>query len=437
MLRRDFFKVSVATAALLQTSNLFAQKPKNITIDSKLLKTTVAICGGGFAGLSAAKFLKELNPTLDVTLIEQRSNFMSCPLSNGWLGGVKDITYESLNFDYNSAVNAYGYNFINETIVAINRAEKTIQTNNKEIKYDYMIMCPGVDYNYTKLFKKDTKKAQEALLKAPPGLKPGSEHLALKRMITNFKGGNFILTIPSQAYKCPPAPYERACMIANYFKENKIDGKVIVIDPRRKPGAKPKKFVKAFNEIYPNIIEYRKLTSFKDIDFDKKIISVEYFDTKSMDYKKENIPYEEASIIPPNKANKLVEIANIETYTQGWVKLRQPTFRTVSDEDVYVIGDAQGEYPYPKSGQMAYSCAYIVAKELTARMAKKEFNYKENMPGNVCYSMVTSKKSVSITHSYTLDDKVNVSSVTSKINKATADASRNWYHGLTADIFGL
>lgn len=439
MLRRDFFKTSVATAALLQTSNVFATNTKNIMNENiqKTIKTTIVICGGGFAGLSAAKFLKELNPNLEVTVIEKRSNFMSCPMSNAWLGEVKDITFESLNFDYNSAVNAYSYNFINDTIIDINRNTKTIYTNKNQIRYDYMIMAPGVDYNYKKLFKNNHHKAQESLLKAPPGLKPGSEHLALKRMITRFKGGNFVLTIPHEAYKCPPAPYERACMIANYFKKNKIAGKVIIIDPRTKPAAKPKKFEKAFLDIYPDIIEYKKLSDFKDVDFEKKIITFESFDKKTMDYITEKIKFEEASIIPPNKANELIEIAKIDTYTQGWVKLRQPTFRTQSDEDVYVIGDAQGEYPYPKSGQMANSCAYIVALELTARLANKPFDYKNNMPGNVCYSMITQNKAVSITHSYKFTNKVTVSSVTSNINTATANAAQIWYKGLTSDIFGL
>jgi len=439
MLRRDFFKVSVASATLLQTSSLFAAKQETTTnkINKNITKTTIAICGGGFAGLSAAKFLKDLNPDLDVTVIEKKLNFMSCPFSNGWLGGVEGVSYESLSFDYNSAVNAYGYNFINETIIDINRESKTISTNKQVINYDYMIMACGIDYNYKKLFKKDLKKAQEALLKAPPGLQPGSEHLALNRMIKNFKGGNFVLTIPHEAYRCPPAPYERACMIANYFRKNNIKGKVIIVDPRIKPGAKPKQFVKAFEEIYPDIIEYRKLTNFKDVDFEKKTITVEFFDKEAMDYKQENISFEETSIIPPNKANNLVKLANIETYTQGWVKLRQPTFRTVSDEDVYVIGDAQGEYPYPKSAQMANSCAYIVAAELTARLKGEEFDYKNNMPGNVCYSMITDDKSVSITHSYKLTNKVNVSSVTSDIDKITADASKIWYKGITSDIFGL
>ncbi len=108
------------------------------------------------------------------------------------------------------------------------------------------------------------------MIEAPAALKNSSELIKLKRMITNFKGGNFILTLPKSSYKCPPAPYERACMIANYFKKNKIDGKVLIIDPRAKPASKAKVYLEVFDTIYKEYIEYYPKTLFKDIDFDKK-----------------------------------------------------------------------------------------------------------------------------------------------------------------------
>ena len=142
MLRRNFCKISLFAASVLVSSTLKA------SILNSSNKTKIVILGGGYAGLSAAKYLKELNPMLDVTLIEKRSNFISCPLSNAWLGGIKGITYVSLNFDYNSSVEKYKYNFINETILDINRKTKEIKTNQQTITYDYMIMALGIDYNY-------------------------------------------------------------------------------------------------------------------------------------------------------------------------------------------------------------------------------------------------------------------------------------------------
>lgn len=434
MIRRDFFKYSALSAATITTT---LNAKTTINTNKKKIKTKIAICGAGFAGLSCAKHLKELNPTLDVTIIEKRMNFASCPFSNLWLGNVGNISYEDLNYEYNSAIEKFGYNFLNSTIENINKNTKTIITNNEEIEYEYLIMAVGVDYNYKKLFRKDIKKAKECAIKAPAGLKPGSEHLALKRMIKNFKGGNFIISIPSGTYRCPPAPYERACMIASYFKENNIDGKVIIIDPRIKPSAKPKKFLEAFESFHKGYIEYRPLTSFQDIDFEKKEITTEIFDKKLLDYKSVIIPFEEANIIPPNTASRLLKKAGIATYVNGWAKLKQPTFRSISDDFIYVIGDSQGEYPYPKSAQMANSCAYLVAQELVNRIKGEGFKYKTYLPGNVCYSMVSPNKAVSISHLYEFKDKIEVNSITSNIDIYTADAAKGWFFGLIEDILAI
>jgi sulfide dehydrogenase [flavocytochrome c] flavoprotein subunit len=431
MLRRDFFKLSICAASVLASAKVSA-KVLQVT-----KKTSVAILGGGFGGLSAAKYLKDLDPNLDVTLIEKRANFISCPLSNAWLGELEGFTYESLNFDYNSSISKYRYNFLNETVVDINRQTKEIITDKSILKYDYMIMALGIEYNYKKIFKKDKEKAIQAQILAPAGLKPGSEHLKLKRMISNFKGGNFVISIPKSSYKCPPAPYERACMIANYFKTNNIDGKVIIIDPRVKPASKASQFLEAFNTIYKDYVEYKNLTNFKDVDFDKKIISLKSFDKQLNKVVIQELPYNELSIIPPNRANSLYKKVGIKTYAQGWVKLRKPTFRTVSDDDIYVIGDAQGEYPFPKSGQMANSCALIVAQELVARIKKEKFNYEDNLPGNICYSIVAPNKAMSVSHFYEYTDKLKVTSQTSSINSKKYDEAKLWYKGLTDDIFGL
>lgn len=432
MIRRDFLKYTAIAGALLSVQNVQAKQH-----NSTHIKTTVAVCGAGFAGLSVAKELKNLNPLLDVLVIEQRPNFMSCPFSNAWLGEVRDVSFEDLNFDYYNAVNKYGYDFLNATIVDINREKREITTNAQTVQYDYLILATGIDYNYKKLFKRDKEKALECLHKAPPGLKPGSEHLALKRMVKNFKGGNFVISIPSQTYKCPPAPYERACMIAHYFKTHKIDGKVIIIDPRAKPAAKPESFEKAFRTYYPDTIEYLKHTNFEDVDFEKKVIKVETFNKKLLDYEVKEIPFEEASIIPPNTSSQLVKKAGLATYAQGWAKLEQPTFRSVSDDRVYIIGDAQGEYPYPKSAQMANSCGYLVAAELVLRLQNKVFQYKTHLPGNVCYSMITQTKAVSISHLYEYANKIKSTTITSDIDQYTGDAAEGWYYGLIEDILGI
>lgn len=430
MNRREFIKLSTIVASIL-----FSPKIEAITLENKN-RPKIVILGGGFAGLSSAKYLKQLNPNLDVILIEKRSSFISCPMSNAWLGGIEDFKYENLTFDYNSSIIQYDYTLINETIVNINKEKKEVITSESTIPYDYLIMTLGIDYNYEKLFKNDKQKINEVKAKAPAGLKPGSELIKLKKMITQFKEGNFIITMPSSAYKCPPAPYERACMIANYFKTNGIKGKVILIDPRVKPASKPKQYLEAFTTTYKDFIEYKNLTHFEDVDFKTNIAHIVRFD-KDKEIKEELV-FEEISIIPPNKANKLYKKTKISMYTQGWVKLEQPTFRTQSDKDIYVIGDAQGEYPYPKSAQMANSCALILASDIIYRIKNKVFDYTNNLPGNICYSMIDNHRGVSVNHSFSfINNSIKAISVTSEISVHEFDAAKTWYKGFTNELFGL
>lgn len=434
MIRRDFFKFSSVTALSL---GLFASSSSADEPKKSSLKTKIAILGGGFAGLSVAKFLKEFDSSLDITVIEKRALFISCPYSNTWLGGLKDINYDSLCFDYNSAVEKYGYNFLNEEISNVNIKDKTIHTSNRLVEYEYVIFALGIEYNYEDILK-DVNKITKAKTLTPAGLKPGSEQLKLKKMVESTKSGNFVITVPNGSYKCPPAPYERACMIANYFKTNKIDAKVVILDSREKPAAKAKAFLEVFSTLYKDFIEYKPLCNFKDIDFDKKQITYEEFDKRELEFVKKEISYKEASIMPTNKAHTLLEKSGLALYKNGWAKLQNPSFRSVSDDSVYVIGDAQGEYKFPKSAQMAYSTSLILAKELFYRISGKKFNYKENLPGNVCYSMVSENSAIAVNHSYTFKDTfIPKAVVTPTASKEIADATKVWFEGLTSDILGV
>ena len=58
--------------------------------------------------------------------------------------------------------------------------------------------------------------------------------------IANFKKGldslenkcKIIISSPDYPYRCPPAPYERASMIANYLKGKSIKFKILIFDSK-------------------------------------------------------------------------------------------------------------------------------------------------------------------------------------------------------------
>ena len=51
----------------------------------------VVVIGGGFAGATAARFLKRTDPQLDVTLVEPNAIFAACPFSNEVIAGLRDM----------------------------------------------------------------------------------------------------------------------------------------------------------------------------------------------------------------------------------------------------------------------------------------------------------------------------------------------------------
>lgn len=441
MNRRDLLKTIALSSAMLSI-NPVDTLSKELSKDSSTNdngKIKVIVCGGGFGGLTTAKYLKQFNPNLEVTVIEKNSHFVSCPYSNVWLADANDVTLRDLSFDYLSASAKFGYDFVNETIVDINRDKQLVITDSNTYKYDYLVLSTGIEYDYSKIFK-DQQKAKKVYTLYPPAMKPGSEHLLLKRKVEEFKGGNFIINVPSGTYRCPPAPYERACMVAYYFKKNNIKGKVILIDPREKPGAKPKGFLSSFRDLYKEYIEYMPTTEIKDINFEEKYLLVDSFDILELDYVSKKIYFEDANIIPNMKPSALVSKAGLKLTQKGWAKLKEPTFQSVSDDKVYVVGDSGG-HPYPKSAHMANSGGYIAAKYLAAKTLNKPFDETKELPANICYSMVNGdpKEGISVHHSVAYDryNGLSVSAKsTSKRDTQTGETIRNWYEGITKDIFG-
>jgi NADPH-dependent 2,4-dienoyl-CoA reductase/sulfur reductase-like enzyme len=431
MNRRELLKWSLVASA--------TQVLAKSTPIAKNKKQRVIVCGGGYGGLTTAKYLKVFNPNLEVLLIEKNSHFLSCPYSNLWLGGVDGVSLRDLSFNYLSAAQKFGYEFINETIVKIQKEKKQVITHKNSYHYDYLILSTGIEYDYSKLFQ-DPQKSKKVYTLYPPAMKPGSEHLLLKKKIENFKGGKFILNVPSGTYRCPPAPYERACMIAYYFKTHNIKAKVILIDPRDKPGAKAKGFLSSFNELYEEYIEYLPMTEIKDIDFEQKKLLVESFDKTTVEYLPKEIPFEDASIIPNMKPSSLIEDTGLKLTKKGWAKLKTPTFESVTDENILVVGDSNG-YPYPKSGHMANSCGYLAAKQLAYKTLGKHFPYEKELPSNICYSLVNGspKEGISVHHNVSYSEKKGIkisSNSTPKKDQSTGESIQSWYNAITYDMFG-
>jgi NADPH-dependent 2,4-dienoyl-CoA reductase/sulfur reductase-like enzyme len=449
--RRDLLKASGISAAALAlggitaTSASAAENPAASTeLMSKPKGKRVVIVGGGWGGLTAARYIKKEAPDSEVVVLEKKDVFVSCPISNEWLAG--EVPMDFLTRDYFTAAKEFGYKMIQTTVTDINRDTKTVKTTTGSIGYDYLVLSPGIAYDYTKWFGNDTQAAERCRQECPPALMSGSEHVALKKMVEEFEEGNFIISIPDGAYRCPPAPYERAAMVAHYFKKNGIKGKVIILDPKAKPAPKGPGFLAAYKELYPDIVEYHPSSLVKGVDLDKKevIVTVTLEDDRIVE---KRIGYSEANLMPVNKASEIIAMAGVSMGKAGWGMMNSPTFQTKADERVFVIGDAVGGYPYPKSGAIANGQGHIVATQI-ANMIKGLPSMKEvTLPQNICYSMLNDKEAISIGVTFSLmqDKDLNGNDTTvikpkmSENNIRSADLGKgthSWFKGMMSDIFG-
>ena len=337
----------------------------------------VVVVGGGWSGLAVAKYTKKFAPNADVVLVEQRTEFVSCPVSNLYIVGGIDL--EFLTHDYLQASRENNYTYFNASAIGVDKSNRVLKTTNGDIKYDHLVLAPGIDYDYSH-WGVDLATEQRLRTEYPAGFMPGSEHLTLKAKLEDFEGGNFILTCPAGNYRCLPAPYERACLIADYFKKNDIKGKVILLDENADITIKKKGFHSAFDELYKDYLEYIPSSKIISVDLDKKtVIAGEMED----EYK-----FEDAAFYPHVRAGKLIEICGVaQEGGQREGNIDPFTYEVIGEKNIYVTGDAR-PMGYSKSGNTSNSEGHYVGKLIAERINGKG-DIKWKSPLTVCYSAVS------------------------------------------------
>ncbi len=336
------------------------------------------VIGGGWSGLTMAKYLKKYYDKFDVVLVEKNSMFMSCPISNIWLAGAVDTDF--LLHSYDDAARNNGYIFYNATAITADRDSRILYTDRGAIKYDYLVVAPGIDYNYRKIGV-DVDHEWILRKKFPAGFMPGSEHLTLRGKLEDFDGGIFIQTVPSGNYRCLPGPYERACLVADYFKKNKIKGKVVVLDMNPDITIKRDGFHHAYDTLYKDYVEYVPGVNIVGVDAEKQQVIAE---TEGF---RDTYDFADAAIYPPVRGAKLIEMMDlVKPGTQFEADIDPFTYQAKGDEHVYVTGDAR-PMGYSKSGNTSNSEAHYVAKVVAAHAQGKPLPKWES-PHTICYSAV-------------------------------------------------
>ena len=450
--RRDTFKLAGAAAAVAVIPTMATASEKKAAA-SKATGKSVVIIGAGFGGLTMAKAIRKSDKSIDVTVIEKRSMHMACPLSNGLLGGLDNMSLSMFVGDYGQPALKHGYTFVNSEVMSIDRKAKTVSTSTAgDIAYDILVLSPGIAYDYEKQFPKWSKeKIAHVATACPAGLMPGNEHVALKRQLENMDDGNVYIVPPAKGkFRCPPAPYERTALVANYLKNEGIKGKVIVLDTRGGKFAKAKAFKESWKDLYDGFIEYKGFTEVTDVDTVAKTITfTEYKDADDLDGKSKTEKYEVCNLMPINKCSPVIAMADIEHNGAGYAMMDGYSFKSKTDSSVYVIGDAV-THKIPPSGQTAIWGAHRATGQIIAQLNGKVDDPKKGLPAkaaNVCFSMVGGKpeEAIMVTHEFSADKsgvlkgKGNVPKPkdgNGKFrSKGTAKATREWFSGVMREMF--
>ena len=394
----------------------------------------LVIVGGGTSGLTIAKYAKKEYPKFDVVLVEKRDMYSSCFSSNLWYAGLIDLEFLAAHSFLDAAVNN-DYVYFNATVTGLDRAAKTIATNEGDIRYDFLVVAPGISYDYDKIGVTDID-AQTALRQTyPGGFVAPTEHVTIRRKVREFEGGVFVQTVPSGNYRCLPAPYERACMIAATIKRNKLKGKVLVLDANPEITIKADGFHAAFNELYKDIIEWKPSSAVTGVDVGKRQVKTEF----------DSYDFDDAAIYPNIRASTLIEklglMAPTSMTNQKEANIDIRFYNLIGDPHVYVTGDSR-RHPYSKSGNTSNSEGHYVARVLAARAQGKEITWVS--PETVCYSMVDAepKEAIWVDARYDYDAKkdeiTGFSKDTKTYNKrseANGQAALEWARGMYRDMF--
>ncbi len=421
--RRHFNKILVSSVALS-----FAACSSITSVSLPTDKKRVVIVGGGFGGATAAKYLKKFSPETEVILIEQNKEYYTCPFGNTVIAGLNDIEY--IKHNYKTLESKYKVKVIHEKVEKVDGKTNTvILENGEKIAYHRAIVSPGIDFKYEKGYIEGSEQY------SPHAYKAGAQTLLLRKQLEEMKdGGTYVMVAPANPFRCPPGPYERISLVANYLKKNKPNSKIIILDQKNK-FSKQGLFQEGWEKLYKDMIEWRSAEfggEVLEVDPKNRIIKTEDEDVKA----------DVLNYIPNQKAGKLAFDSGL---TDGdWCPVNTKTFESKLVKNIHVIGDASIASKMPKSGFSANSQAKIAALQIVRLLKDKDIVNPPKL-ANTCYSLIAPNYGITVAAVYEAhEDGIIAVPGAGGLSPMNADESYRiqeaeyavaWYENQMADIF--
>jgi len=419
--RREFLKLGVAAAA----TGLLPRPARGQGAASR-----VVVVGGGFAGASCARALRQADPRIAVTLVEANATFTACPFSNEVIAGLRELSAQQFTYE---RVAADGISVVPSAATAVDVAGRSVAlAGGARLAYDRLVLAPGIDIRWGALPGYD----EAAAAQMPHAWHAGEQTVLLRRQLEAMAdGGVVVISAPANPFRCPPGPYERASLIAHYLKAKKPRSKLLLLDAKD-AFSKQKLFQAAWADLYPGLIEWVPLS--KGGNVTAVDAATRTFVT---DFGRHQAAV--ANVIPPQKAGRIAELAGVADKT-GWCPIDPITFESRLQPAVHVIGDSAIAGAMPKSA----FAANAQAKTCAAAVARLLAGGAPSTPKliNTCYSLVAPDYGISIAGVYAPAGG-QLAEVPGAGGVSPADAPRStraaeaalaqaWFRTITGEVFG-
>jgi sulfide dehydrogenase [flavocytochrome c] flavoprotein subunit len=393
-------------------------------------KARVVVIGGGFGGATAARTLKAMQPSLDVTLVEPNSVYTSCPFSNSVLANLREIDQQQFGYD---GIKGAGVSVAATSATSVDADAKTVGlADGNRLSYDRLVMSPGIDFTWNAIQGYDEAASE----KMPHAWKAGVQTVLLRRQLQAMEdGGLVVMSAPANPFRCPPGPYERASLIAYWLKIWKPKSKLLLLDSKD-AFSKQRLFQNGWAELYPGMIEWVPLSQggkVTAVDPAAMTLTTEFATHKSA----------VANLIPPQKAGAIAAQAGVADRT-GWCPVEPVAFESTLRPNIHVLGDAAIMGGMPKSAFAANAQAKVCAAALVKLLAGEK--PQDPMLINTCYSLLAADYGISIAGVYR-PDKSQLTDVPGAggvsplvavggLRGQEALYASSWFRTITAETFG-
>ena len=218
----------------------------------------------------------------------------------------------------------------------------------------------------------------------------GPETQTLRDQLNAMRdGGTVVMSIPRSPYRCPPGPYERACVIADFLKRRKPRSKLVLLDANADIQAEPLMFRQAFAQLYAGRLEYVPNAEVRRVSFEggrKRAWVSDGLDGETA-WRADVL-----NVIPRNTAARLAHDIGVVNVNGRWAGVDPLTYASTAAPRIHVIGDAQGT-GLPKAGHIANSeakiCADAIVRLVNGWPVDEPVRMQSVVANSACFSPIT------------------------------------------------